>query len=1361
MLFTNQIPHLKVFKLKTRLPIVNMKNQLSNNLILLNSKTPNCIKSVYNNPVLDRNEKYMRYYMDFLYKGKIAGTAFNINFRSSRAEQYKVLQKELKLLPVLSPDVMHDKNAYVDLYQHNKIFFDISEKRKFNKLKKVNFYLDYIKEKIDDPRFKNYTKTMIIDVDEWCVNIKSKIYSDPVTILYYLVWKQLDDIKSLGNINFILFSKKGIIRINPSELDNKSYNLLKLNLPKLHSTLEVLEDDSAVEKIEATEELVNNVKDIFMKSYNLVGDTEDNEIIEGKMDEITSMVTAKEKEDTADVDVIDDIINNEELNKSIYSAIANKQENKSRANSARDELLRKEQAKLKIDGKSLEELKEQVTSFPKMEVNDVSDHINTLNRNMGKIRYKSFDKVYNEKLYNKDVADVFTNLNDKTIPVFVREIKKEDTSDNMNYKDTWTIHLEDSNRKRHTIKVDMPKLIDDSFIYLNGNRSIIIKQQFPFPIFKSAPDTVQIVSDYNKVFLRREGAKLSATIEKLKKAFLAPGMKTLVGDNTKNNLDSGIITTLEYDEMAKNFSKVEFPNFVLLFNQKEVQELESVKKAKLKPTQLCIGYYTKATQYSKAGDLITIDANPDQGSAGTDFWERLSSELPAKNKAIFEEAKAGKKFVITTATIMKKRVPLIFLLGFLEGLTTVLKKAGIKYYFTDKQPKEIGYMESFIKFKNGYLVYETYPVENTFLMNAFSSFSTQNFDYEEFDEKEVYLDIFEGIYGAKNISMTFINFYNFMIDTPAQAILKMKNLPYDFVGVSIYANRLLADNQTMGETYAGSYRIRGNELITAYLFKEVADAYSRYLVHANSNNGNAKISLPKDCVLKDLLTAVNVEPYSTLNPTTEMEKMRTVVAKGLSGQNLEQSYTPARRSFDKSMTGILTLSTSPDGNVGVVRTLTLEPTINNARGLCDLKYENLNDLKDVNLFGAGELVTPMGRYDDSIRESMALKQAKHLIPVNKMSPVLISNGAEQVVPYYIGNDFCITAKDDGKVVEVDEKLGLIVVSYKDGTHQAIDTNPQVVKNGAGGFLISKQMICKLKQGQTIKKNDVLAYDSKFFRQDNVGTRMNLGTFCKVACFSSHSTFEDAMPATSKMASDLATEVTMEKKVVIGKNSNVDYIVKVGDKVSVEDDLIRFEDSYDEGLFNTFLSSVGEDTKEAIKNGGKHAPKSHYNGVIENIIIQTDTDIDDMSPSLGKIVKDYYNGINKKKKLLDKYDKNNTFKCGILFNESTEKIDTSESNGKINGEECIDSVIIRFRIKYKDNVKVGDKACFFGPLKGTVSMVIPEGYEPYTKSRPNEEISSYVSPNSILARQVPSVLKTMLANKVLVELKRKLQEIYEE
>lgn len=63
------------------------------------------------------------------------------------------------------------------------------------------------------------------------------------------------------------------------------------------------------------------------------------------------------------------------------------------------------------------------------------------------------------------------------------------------------------------------------------------------------------------------------------------------------------------------------------------------------------------------------------------------------------------------------------------------------------------------------------------------------------------------------------------------------------------------------------------------------------------------------------------------------------------------------------------------------------------------------------------------------------------------------------------------------------------------------------------------------------------------------------------------------------------------------------------------------------------------------------------------------------------------------------------------------------------------------------------------LKGITSNVIDPGYEPHSEYRPDEEISILMAPGAVLARKTPSVILSMFANKVLIELKRHLEDDY--
>ena len=272
----------------------------------------------------------------------------------------------------------------------------------------------------------------------------------------------------------------------------------------------------------------------------------------------------------------------------------------------------------------------------------------------------------------------------------------------------------------------------------------------------------------------------------------------------------------------------------------------------------------------------------------------------------------------------------------------------------------------------------------------------------------------------------------------------------------------------------------------------------------------------------------------------------------------------------------------------------------------------------------------------------------------------------------------------------------------------------------------------MKKGDKFKKNDVIAQDRHFFTSSKLsGTAFNIGSFQKVACMSTASTFEDGTFITEKLSQDMSSEIVYEKPVVLGKNSNVQHMVKIGDPITTGESLISFEQSFEEGSLNSFLSSVGKEMGEEIKNLGRTVVKAKVTGEIVDIKLYCASDLEELSPSLKKIVSEYYTSIKKANAMVSKYDKSDSiYKAGILFNEPTDKVDTGR-DGKVKGVEINDGVYIIFYLKYKDNMGVGDKITYFSALKSIIGEVVPEGYEPYTQSRPEEEISSFFAPGALL------------------------------
>ena len=334
----------------------------------------------------------------------------------------------------------------------------------------------------------------------------------------------------------------------------------------------------------------------------------------------------------------------------------------------------------------------------------------------------------------------------------------------------------------------------------------------------------------------------------------------------------------------------------------------------------------------------------------------------------------------------------------------------------------------------------------------------------------------------------------------------------------------------------------------------------------------------------------------------------------------------------------------------------------------------------------------------------SVKQSKQIIPVTKASPVLITNGFEEVARFQLTSNFVINAEEDGEIVDYDEESKIMIARYKSGKCKAIDLSANIVKNGGGGFFLSNILKTDLQVGSKFKKNDVLAYHKDFFKNDKFNNcRMVIGTLAKVAIMSTYNTYEDATVITEKLSKDASTEMCFKKPTTVGKNANVFYIVEKGQEISVGDPLIQFDTSYEDESINALLANLAAEEKESILEGARNEVKSKYSGVIEDIKIYSTVDLDEMSPSLKKIVSKYYKSINKKKDFLDKYDpesKTSIVKCGMLLKEPTRKIQPNKF-GVINGEYVEDGVLIEFYIKHSEPLEIGSKIANFTKECGEV------------------------------------------------------------
>lgn len=1070
--------------------------------------------------------------------------------------------------------------------------------------------------------------------------------------------------------------------------------------------------------------------------------------------------TIEDHEDEIRDDVHEIISNDEDVKEEVLDEIQDhivpmKDLKTAPVSSARDKKLRDAQRELIVKDSSIEEiLMRDATNVP-IKSENKSDVLKTSNRNMHNITFANFDKTYIDELYTKDIVACFDMLKDKNSPFYITGIEVKDTSTNMDLKETWTVHLVDENKKRHTIKVDIPKFYQNRFMLIGGNKYIILKQNFYNPLVKDTPNTVILTTNYNKITIQRKATKSLASIEKIFSLERKTGEAKIFikGDSSKGNLkyissSPDIPQSFEYDEISRRIFKYSSNGCEIYFSRDYIKEnlMDQIPKD-IKGNEFFIG--------TEKNVPILINEDTGKDRTGRTISEIIEDNLSDDHKAIFNSIKAPKQNMFVEGKLAGVFIPIIVTLIAWIGISRALDKMQIKWTFypdMKRTPKESNNM-NYIRFADGILEYEPLMFAEL-IMNGLYKLNPEKFNFESFNTEEGYIGYIHKEWGNYTGITELKNFYEFLIDPITKDVCRNLFLPTEPDELLIHAVKLLCDNAYVSKASDKSYRTRSVEMIPAILYSCIANQYKTYV----KTGRREPMTLNQRIVISKLMAEKTVDEYSTLNPAIEVGKMHSISTRGYKGSNSEHSYDEEKRSYDPSAVGKIAMSTSADANVGISRELVIEPTLKNARGHRD-PVEDPNELRDVNLFSPIEMLTPgTVRVEDPIRTAIAGKQSQHLVPVENALPTLVSNGFDEAIQFHLSNDFVINADEDGQVIEVNDVIGFIVVKYKSGKTQAININPEVVKNSGGGFYISNTLRPTVtKVGQKFKKDEVLAYHDKYFKYSKLGgLRYAIGPLVKVAFMSSYNTYEDAGISTVSLADKMKTSIVYMQPAPFKRNSNILQMVKIGDHVGIGDSLIKFDISFEDNEIAKYLSKLSEDNKALLEEETRNDIKSDHAGKVIDIKIYTLLDPSNLSPSLGAIVQQYFDKGIAKKEFLEKHDNSDgIIKAGYMLTDSTEPIVNRYNTikGKYKGVD----VLIEIFIEHADVMGVGDKVALYSANKQIISEVIPEGYEPYSEFRPEEEISVITSPGTIARRMTPGVIPISAATKVLLELKRNIKE----
>ena len=1316
-------------------------------------------------------------------------------------ERIKTNKDLIKLYNDIKDEFQFIKYTYnsIGLYNKLNVFFDLAhyntsylQNTTFAKIRGANVYMDLVDRLINDKRISDagYTKQcIIIPVASWMKTIgtenKEKFYliGSTVNILSCIYWAiqtgNIDLKKIFGDRDVLFLGQSSFMKINFSKgYDSKKVSLYLRNMKNIINN-SIVADPEAMLNGKATASARAITMDVIdkletsrkIKIDDISGEEEvkpptDNKTKEDKEKELTDaektalVRTVKknaETNKTAD-DTLDSIDNNEEdsavVKKIISDLSTNPDNGGSNISGARASRLLKLQNDFldsKFEGRSIKDIVEP-NEAQEEKVEPVKLDIDSVNTEWKELKFAATMDSYN---LDDDIVRIFGSFYNKSNPLVVRSIEREDTSTSEDLIETYTCKYESARGERFTVRLDIPKFIDNKYMVLRGNRKNIPIQLFLMPIIKTEENAVQIVSCYNKIFVRRFGTnsgKSNPVTDKLMKALEKQEykhIKIFTGDNTK--VCSKYELPIDYIDLAANYSKIETPKYTFLFNQDELRNKYAVDERNGLPIGI-----DKSLK-----EVIYYKPDPDHPIFFSYYLEMMIetslSNVSAEREEFinnFNSANTAVRYCYSRASILGTNIPLIVICGLAVGLEQTLIKAKIKYNLSESRPKYDKSTQDIIRFKDGFLLYDL-NYASCLLMNGLKSCNTEDYSITEINSRLMYLDFLD-MFGGRIKADGLDNFQDCMIDPITYDTLTHYGLPTDYVEVLLYANFLLSDNKyTKHGDIRSTRRLRRQEQVASYMYEVMSKAYGAYSTGIKHGR-DVGFSMKQSSVIDRLLVGNTTDDQSILNALGEYESMYAVTPKGPSGMNSDRAYSLDKRSFDKSMTNVLSASTGFAGNVGITRQATIDANVEGSRGYIYNDPETANgEINSVKTLCMTESLTPFGSTrDDPMRLAMGFIQTqKHGMRCDHSDPLLITSGADEALPYLISNTFAYKSKEKGKVLELvpDEYMIIEYDGNIDPKREYIDLSESVQKNSSSGFYVTLKLDTDLKEGSKFKKNQIIAYDKQSFSDemgvdDNIA--YNIGTLAKFAILNTDEGFEDSAIVSDSLSEAMASDVVLEKEITIPKAANVYNLVKKGQAINEGDALMILQNAYDEDDVNVLLKNLAG-SEEEITNLGRIPITSKVTGIVQDIKIERTVEIDELSPTLKKIVKDYESAINRKKKKMDNYGIKDTNKI----------LQDTEALPPIGGlKDAADCVKIRIYLKYHDKFKTGDKLIYGTAVKGVAKDIFPKGEEPYSEYRKDEKIHALLSIGSINARMVTSVLITTAINKGLIELTRHVKDM---
>lgn len=277
---------------------------------------------------------------------------------------------------------------------------------------------------------------------------------------------------------------------------------------------------------------------------------------------------------------------------------------------------------------------------------------------------------------------------------------------------------------------------------------------------------------------------------------------------------------------------------------------------------------------------------------------------------------------------------------------------------------------------------------------------------------------------------------------------------------------------------------------------------------------------------------------------------------------------------------------------------------------------------------------------------------------------------------------------------IDPDAYVIRVKYKNKT-VAVTYGDEYTKNGGGGFYCTQNIVINgFKQGDKVKRGDIIIYNDRFFTPDPYSKQVywNIGVLKDVILIDCDSTLEDSCVIDPSLSEDLKFNPVHVRDITLSKKTTIHRYAAIGTSLTSVDPLMIFDQSE---LNSDMFGGLDDEAIKLLGKVNRRTPKAKFTGKVVALDAFYTGNIQDMSPSVRGLV----NLINKMK-----HQKHQA--AAGAENQSNypgaQSINHSNRIGITDLDE--ETIVFRFYIQQDMGMNGGDKVEFDSSLKSVCTGV---------------------------------------------------------